>query len=220
MTDVVKMPREGLFDKDGKLTKAGHFYLTGIERVVEQLRPLIDQVSSVGAGLGDLSSLDEVSRSELATGFGIIPLQQSEVAATTAQAASAGTIPYDDSIPQVSEGTEVLTGTFTPLSGASQLEIRVELQVSSDSTAEVTAALFVDGGADAVAAAAIDVRTAAAAVRLNFTHWMASPGTAAITLAVRAGGNSGNTYVNGVSTGRIGGGSLRSFIRVSEFLAV
>jgi len=222
MTDNLsrfRYPTDGLQDSRGRVSRAGHHYLAGIEELAKKVAPAL----AATGGLGDLATLDQITRDQLAAGFGSIAIQRAEIAATTVQSAAAGIIPLDDSIPQNTEGTQLFTGTFTPISAASELEIKVEVFVGAGSSQDVCVALFKDEDVNAIAASWVDLRAATgtsgeAFARINFTHRMASPGTSPITFKVRTGGIAATTYVNGISTGRIGGGVVRSFIHASEWL--
>jgi len=224
MTDNLsrfRYPTDGLQDKAGRVSRAGHHYLAGIEELAKAVAPAL----GAGAGIGDLATLDQITRAQLAPGFGVVAVQRSEIAATTAQSAVTGIIPLDNSIPQNTEGTQVLAGDFTPVSAASELEIKVEIFVGAGSSQDICAALFMATQVDAVAASWIDLRAATgtsgeAFARINYTHHMPSPGTSPITFAVRTGGIAATTYVNGISSGRIGGGVIRSFIHVTEWLTI
>lgn len=210
-------PKGGLYDRVGKLTRAGHGYLLGIEEMAKRVVPLAQQIEDAGGAFGALATLDQITRAQLASGFGIIALQRTEVAASTALVTSTGTTPRDDTIPQVSEGGEVLVGTFTPLSAASAIEVELNLMVGSlTSNVGLCAALFVDAGADAVAARWLHVPDASTPLNLSFRHRFASPGLSQITFALRLGATSSSSYLNGGNAARVGGGAVRSSMFVTE----
>lgn len=57
-------------------------------------------------------------------------------------------IPADDTIPQITEGTEILSLTITPTSASSKIRISTALQV--DSSTSLVIALFKDGASNAI----------------------------------------------------------------------
>jgi len=171
-------------------------------------------------GLGALATAADVSRDELATGFGTIILQESEVDSDATVITCNTLMPWDDTIPQVTEGTEVLSGSFTPVSASSTLLIEIFVPGSSNSLLRVGCALFQDGGANAIAANWQYIATNETG-SFGFTHRMSSPGTSAITFAVRVGPNAASFYVNANGSGtRVGGGTQKAYLRVTELLAV
>ena len=60
-----------------------------------------------------------------------------------------GNMPYDNTIPQITEGREVMTLAITPTSASSLLKIEVILQGSISNHAQYQIALFQDSTADA-----------------------------------------------------------------------
>lgn len=135
----------------------------------------------------------------------------------TSTPTSTATFPRDNTIPQISEGEELFTLSFTPKLSTSILEIDVCVY-AANSSGLFGVALFKDATADALAA----VHVTNSGVRLFtavFSHRMASPGTSAITFRVRIGGtNGGTTWINfnTEDAGPIFGGVVRSFIRIKE----
>lgn len=129
---------------------------------------------------------------------------------------SSSAIPYDDSVPLISEGTDVpgLTVTFVPSSATSKICVKVDLHQYSYGTA----VLFKDS-----VAVATSWQEAGPAYSSFFNHIIydfVSGTTSAITFTVRIGVVStipGTGYVNGVAAGRIYGGTLLSTIEVNEY---
>lgn len=118
-------------------------------------------------------------------------------------------IPYDDTIPQVTEGTQILSATITPRTTTNRVRARVVIAGAQSGTGNVYmgVALFRNGAADAIAAKAThlvnNLQGSHEAV-LEFEHVPAS--TSLQTYTVRVGLNSGTLRLNGTSTGRIYGG--------------
>jgi len=131
------------------------------------------------------------------------------------------TFPYDDTLPQNTEGTQILSLSHTPKSSSHILKIEVVVPMAADGgTGDSIIALFKDSDASAMACTSTNNQSGN---RLDFntlTYVMTAGTTSAITFKVRAGGKAGNnSYVNGVNSGRLFGGALISYITVTEFKA-
>lgn len=131
---------------------------------------------------------------------------------------SATTIPFDDTIPQNTEGVEVLSVAITPINASSVLYIDVSVQVGLSTTNTVTAALFVDATASAIDAMGESVD--ASTIRtIKFTHVVSAGSTSARTYKVNVGGASGTVSLNGIAgTTRRYGGVTQSTLVVTEVL--
>lgn len=141
---------------------------------------------------------------------------------TGAVATGTTAIPNDDTIPQITEGTEFMTLVITPKSATNILDIEVCLfatEAANTSDAMVVA-LFRDTTADALAAGACSMSGAdIAPTNFYLRHRMVAGGTGAITFRVRAGLNNANTLVfnGGSGTGRKFGGVIPSSIKITEY---
>ena len=129
-------------------------------------------------------------------------------------------IPYDDSIPQNTEGDEVITVTVTPTSATNRLRIEFDAgQASINGTGRVMSALFQDATANALAAGSESfggITYDSFSLRLSYE--MAAGTTSATTFKIRVGATSGSTaYVNSNNAGsRIFGGVAAARLRVTE----
>jgi hypothetical protein len=125
-------------------------------------------------------------------------------------------IPFDDTLPQNTEGSEFLTLSISPLNAANILHIDVQFHVSPLASDQVVVALFQDSTADALAAGT----TEPVAGQINtvfFRHRMIAGTIASTTFKVRAGAQSTSTLtINGRLGGRQYGGALISFINIIE----
>lgn len=129
-----------------------------------------------------------------------------------------GMIPNDDTIPQVSEGNEFLSSRITPTDATNLLRVTVEINLTTSvNNSRRCAALFRDGGSDAVAASQSFCPTADALNQAVLTYEVIAGSTSETTFTVRAGGQSaGTTRINGDSSGRLLGGVLQSHITIEE----
>lgn len=177
-----------------------------------------------------LSSNVVVSASDLSTGTLAVanggtgvgasdPVIQRVSSETGAVTTGTTQIPFDDTIPQNTEGDQYLSLSITPKNAGNILVIDVIMNLAtSGSTIFMTAALFQDSTANALAASAICTSaTASAPTQIRFRHTMTAGTTSSTTFKVRAGGgNTGTTTFNGVAGGRIFGGVMASSITILE----
>jgi len=132
-------------------------------------------------------------------------------------------IPWDDTIPQQTEGIEVLTVTITPDNASSKLLIEacVHAVEQSNTSDHVIVALFKDSGFDAIATAAelqygsFDY-AGGLTVTINLRHILTAGSSNPIEFKLRAGINNGTININGGVGTRKLGGSLYSTLTVTE----
>lgn len=135
-------------------------------------------------------------------------------------ATGATAMPWDDTIPQNTEGTQFMTLAITPQSASSYLLISVVAILAETTTQRLQAALFVDTTANAIAATHVTTAGSNAPVILSFNHYVASASTTARTYKLRAGSSTAvTTTFNGYSSGRIFGGVASSSITIMEIAA-
>jgi hypothetical protein len=133
-------------------------------------------------------------------------------------------LPYDDTIPQNTEGDEVLTLAITPTSSVNILEI----------TSSVIALLSAGGGHDACSLALFQDTTAGALAatssviyesrpsQVSLFHKMLAGTTSATTFKIRAGTIilSADLYINAYdSTTRVFGGVATTNLKITEIMA-
>jgi len=130
-------------------------------------------------------------------------------------------IPTDNTIPQNTEGDEYMTLAITPKSATNKLRIDVVCNVTNATAARyMTAALFQDSAADALASNTAFVVTAASGYPIVITFYMTAGTTSSTTFKVRAGANgTGTTSFNGSGGVRIQGGVMYSSITITEIAA-
>lgn len=170
-----------------------------------------------GSGSGSWTTIDY---SSVPAGF---LLTQAYSQVSTAFSTSTA-IPIDDTIPQNTEGTEVLTATITPKVSTSILKITVSLQIAQSDNAHVTAALFVDTTAAAIFARTMYISAGAGSQRvqsLDFHFYVVAGSTAARTYKVRIGPpTSGSTaYLNQNNAGGLLGNVEYSSLSIEEIKA-
>ena len=140
-------------------------------------------------------------------------------ASTSAVVTGTTVMADDDTIPQNTEGNEVLTATITPVSATNRLFITANVFHSAALTAcNIITALFQDTTANALAAVAQEKPNDANAPFLTtLTHEMAAGTTSATTFKIRAGANGGGTWtLNGWGAARRFGGVASTTLTITE----
>jgi len=126
-------------------------------------------------------------------------------------------LPYDDTIPQNTEGDEYMTLAVTPTSATNKLKIDVVLNTSHSKGGKSMVALFQDATAGALAVVIESNTNINLPINFKLTHYMTAGTTSATTFKIRAGGSVvGTTTFNGVASGRLFGGLLASSITITE----
>jgi hypothetical protein len=140
---------------------------------------------------------------------------------TGALATGTTTIPFDDTIPQQTEGDQYMSLAITPKSATSKLLIDVVFMcaTSTGSASAIAVVIFQDATANALAVGWVGSPTPGTALSLSFRHTMTSGTTSSTTFKVRAGGAAaGTTTFNGANSGRFFGGTMASSIVIREVL--
>lgn len=134
---------------------------------------------------------------------------------TAAFASTAATIPVDDTIPQITEGTELITLAITPKDTANILNISFNgMFGTSGAQMNIATALFQDATANALYATAFTNTTLSSRfLPMIGLYSMAAGTTSSTTFRIRYGTTAGTVAVNGLSTGRfLGGTSIFTFV--------
>ena len=145
---------------------------------------------------------------------------QVKVTTTTATASGTTLIPYDDTIPQNTEGDQYMTLAITPKSASNKILVETCLMINNSAVNNLTIALFKDSDANALATDGLTLDTADFVRQLGTLYEMTAGTTSAITYKVRAGGSlAGTTRINGNSGVRRYGGTATSWIKITEYKA-
>jgi len=143
-----------------------------------------------------------------------------QTVSTQTGAVATGTtiLPIDDTIPQITEGTEFMTLAITPRSATSKLVVNVLVNLSFSVAANnVAAALFQDSTANALTSALIYQSTLNAVQQIRLSYVVTSGTTSSTTFRVRAGGQvAGTLTFNGNGGLPIFGGNTHSSIVITE----
>jgi len=146
-----------------------------------------------------------------------------QTASTFTGAVATGTtvIPWDDTIPQITEGDQYMSQAITPTSSANILFIDSLFHGANSQAAgmDLTVALFQDATANALTAG--DQFGGQNTVeQVNLHYAMLSGTTSSTTFRIRAGSDlAGTTTFNGIAAARKLGGIINSFLEIKEIMA-
>jgi hypothetical protein len=154
----------------------------------------------------------------LTTATGKLPVQ-----IVTAQFGSVATgttlIPFDDTIPQNTEGNEYMTLAITPTNVNSTLEIDVLWNGGCNIANYMATALFQDSTASALSTSWATCPGINYPMFISLKHLMTAGTLSATTFKVRVGGIAANTTTfNGFGGTRYFGGVMASRITIKEYL--
>ncbi len=150
---------------------------------------------------------------------GVLPsatILQVKTVSSNTYTSTTGTIPYDDTVPQIGEGTALsaLNLSITPSSTSSKVLVEAFLSITGGANF-AAAAVFRAGGANAIVANAFvlgaDVTGTMPLIVLDSPSSVSSQ-----AYTVRYGGSGTQVSINGISSGRLFGGSLISSMRLTE----
>lgn len=151
----------------------------------------------------------------------VVTLSQLPRTAYTTYASNADiATPYqvaDDTIPQITEGTEVLSTSITPIRSTSRIRCVAVLWGATTGVSSWIASMFKDGAADAVQAIQVTVAASTAPLPAVVVYEFAPGATAAVTISVRAGPISAGTLrLNGTTAARLFGGAAAATLHLQE----
>lgn len=174
-------------------------------------------LSAVSYGLLSATnvSLPNSAAARLALGF-TSPVIDRAYAEYTANADLTTVIPADDTIPQNTEGTQVLSVSFTPKSATNRVRLRFQCEGANTLASGIVAAMFSSASANALRATLVSVTTAGASQQLVLEHEYVPGVTTALTFSVRVGGSTGTVRLNGNTAGRLLGGAVAATLVVEE----
>lgn len=147
-------------------------------------------------------------------------VRQIAYSTTSTGVSSAATVPLDNTIPQITEGFEVLTCSITPQSATSTLFVLATLYCSNSYSgiSTIIASIFRDSTANAIGTVATAIWASNTMITIPILVRTSSSSTVATTFRLRAGSNGyGTTYINGVvSLGQLFGGAAATSLMVVE----
>lgn len=129
---------------------------------------------------------------------------------------TATAIPYDATIPQITEGKEYLTVTITPKKLGNLLRIRFNCFVGNSGANRTSIALFEDAGANALQAVSTTTLSATDVSSLYIDYAMSILSLAATTFRIRFGPSAGTGYINQSGSIALFGAAANSIFIVEE----
>lgn len=136
---------------------------------------------------------------------------------TGTMATGTAVIPWDNTIPQITEGTQFMSLAFTPKKATSKLKITVNVaMLSCNASSWTTIALFKDSNVNAIGSC-VGYMLASESITPSFVAYVDAVDTSAHTFTVRIGSHASATITfNGYASAQYLGGSLASAITIEE----
>lgn len=170
-------------------------------------------------GTGGFLRFPDGSTQLTAPSAGTSVLAQSTICVTNSLVTASTVMPHDDTIPQNTEGTEVLTCAFTPTSGSNRLRVTATGWFCTPSTGYKSGAIFRDTTANAIKAANLGGYPADSCENFTIVAEDNAVAASATTYKLRIGPSSAlNIYVNGISAARLFGGVGGTSIQIDEIV--
>ena len=180
--------------------------------------PKISQYSSTTPVSGDQFVLARAGSNYRTDFSSLNKVVQVAHAQTGAVATGTTVTPFDDTIPQNTEGDQYMTAVITPTNALNKLLIESLWIGSSNAAVAFVMALHQDSVANALAVVAVQPAGLAFITAIPLRHEMTAGTILATTFKIRVGGNIANTTTfNGLAGARYFGGVLASYIRITEF---
>lgn len=171
---------------------------------------------SLGSGNWVCINYTKVNGTSLVTGKAV------QLVNTQTGAVATGTtvVPFDDTIPQNTEGDQYMTLAVTPISSSNLLIIDVFVNATSSVAGNMIVGLFQDTTANSLSASVQAVDSAGRGSDIPLRYYMVAGTTSATTFKVRVGNNqAGTTTFNGSAGSRLFGGIYNSSITITEVAA-
>lgn len=173
-------------------------------------------IGRTGAGAGDPS---EVSPGDLLNYF--LPVGSIIGGGSASYATNAvltALIPYDDTVPQNTEGTQILALAITPKTPSSKLRIRFQGQVAAVNGGQqnIIAAIFKNDEPNAIAAKFVTTTSADYGNNIAMEMEYAPGDLTEQLISVRVGGTIGSIRMNGSGAERLLGGVSTATLVIEE----
>lgn len=178
---------------------------------------------------GDLLKVGSISNGQIIKRIGndlvgntILPgsLVQSRFKKETTLNTLSAQIPFTDSIPQITNGSEVISDSITPSLSTNKIRIKCSIPISSDYENTIAVALFRDSNANAIAANAQDIFISNTPHNIVLEHEDSPSTTSQLTYSIRIGSEEECIMtINGVDGMRRFGGTMGVTMTLEEVTA-
>lgn len=176
----------------------------------------VQSIASVGTSGQVLTSngAGALPTFQAAAAGGVGSVVQVVTAQTQTKASTATTIPGDATIPQNTEGAELLTATITPTNSSNKLIISFSAPFGTSSDL-ITVAVFQDSTANALASYSGYVISGVMEI-ISGEYVKTAGTTSATTFKIRYGANSSTCYALQETTGDDRGGTTTAVLKITE----
>lgn len=145
---------------------------------------------------------------------------QSVYSETATMTTTTAAIPVDDTIPQITEGVELLTANITPKVSTNRIRVTFEIPWASSGTASNgVIAIFQDAVANALFAKTVQIVNNHDKAILSGTFEFIAGTTSAMVIRARVGISAGTMTINGAAGARLFGGVSKAVLIVTELTA-
>jgi hypothetical protein len=145
-------------------------------------------------------------------------VKQIVTASTVVFSTNAVTTPaFDDTIPQNTEGFEILTLSITPQKSTNRLVFFYNGSHTNSSNVTIVASIFQDSTANALTAQGFLPNSPGIVNSFQLNHEMQAGTTSLTTFNIRIGASAGTIATNGTTSARIYGGVLTTRLIIMEF---
>lgn len=179
-------------------------------------------INSAGTALAfgqvNLASSSAVTGTLPIANLGGKPIVQQVATITGTVSTGTTAIPFDNTIPQITEGDQYMTLAITPSSASNILVIDAGTSsTNSNGATTLTMALFQDATSNALSSACQAIPTGGYIQNLKLHHVMVAGTTSSTTFRIRIGGSTGaTTTFNGSAGAGFDNGVLNSYIHIIE----
>lgn len=171
------------------LTELGAASASDLSALSTTVSDIENQVDGIGGDLGDMAAKDNVEYTDLATGFDDVCIQRVRTTSATKSSFSGATVPQDTTTPQITEGEQVFSESFTPQRSDSTIRVRAAVVAEYSLSREAMIMLFTSGSTNCIQTGH-GYCFPSTPQTITLEHEFASPGTSAITISLRLGADS------------------------------
>jgi hypothetical protein len=197
----------GIQDAAGLI--AGTTVEAALAEIAASIRPLASEAEAA-AGTDNTKAMTPLRTAQAIAALAAGKLKQIVTANYTSAVGLTSAIPFDGTLPQITEGTEILSAAITPTSATSRIVITASVgPIDVSALTRTTVALFRSGTSNCLAARShYHVGAAHILSQANIVYEHLSGTTTARTYSVRVGPDGGTMYPIGNGAGIGGRGTL------------